>query len=554
MKAILLFAFLASANGFQTTQVVSPFTLTASRSVIGSMQQQQSRAAPQQGRYNVAPFKKASSIQASSSSRASDDASRKVDSLFSERNLKTARSVAAFVFLDLAFQRTFAASKIAFPHSLAGCAALLTTLLLAPKDTARELHEFLRPGANFFATWLPVLFVPSLITLPLAMADHTGAAQELIKLSMVVAGGFCFTLLSTAMSVTFVRKLGKENGRKRDRADTMARDAESGGRGLLQDAKDAVGDAVESTIDAVSDAANEATPDDVSVSLESPKPFSQGVMNNLSGLSAASGVAAAAASMMGSNVARPLTSLFLLFTTLSTFCFGARMPRDSVKLVHPLVTCTGLTWAAAAGFGALTGKSFHQMLRVYKSGTLQSIYKLGAGDLLLFMLGPAVVSLAISMYSKRQLVKDNLLEVGTAVSVSTAGGLFGTALAVKWLNIASPYLRLSLLSRNITSPLAAAMAGILGANLSFAVSIVVITGLIGANFGANLLDAFDIKDPVARGLSMGAAAHGLGTAAIVKEKDAFPFAAISMALTASAATVAVSVPVLRKMILQIALG
>jgi putative effector of murein hydrolase len=53
---------------------------------------------------------------------------------------------------------------------------------------------------------------------------------------------------------------------------------------------------------------------------------------------------------------------------------------------------------------------------------------------------------------------------------------------------------------------------------------------------------------------MGAAAHGLGTAAIVNEKDAFPFAAISMALTASAATVAVSVPAIRRVLVQTALG
>ena len=140
------------------------------------------------------------------------------------------------------------------------------------------------------------------------------------------------------------------------------------------------------------------------------------------------------------------------------------------------------------------------------------------------------------------------------MTVSAFGGVFGTAVAVRALQIASPYLRLSLLSRNITSPLAMAIAGILGADVSLAVSLVVITGLIGANFGANLLDLFGIKDAVARGLGMGAAAHGLGTAAFVNEKDAFPFAAISMALTGAATTVVVSVPLFRRIILQLALG
>lgn len=178
----------------------------------------------------------------------------------------------------------------------------------------------------------------------------------------------------------------------------------------------------------------------------------------------------------------------------------------------------------------------------------------GAGDILLFLLGPAVVSLAVSMYDRRKLMRQNWKEVVTAIGVSSIGGLFGTAAAVRWFNVASPYLRLSLLSRNITSPLAMAIASILGADISLAVSMVVVTGLIGANFGATILDKFGVQDAVARGLGMGAAAHGLGTAAIVHEQDAFPFSAIAMALTASACTVLVSIPIIKRMILQLALG
>jgi putative effector of murein hydrolase len=158
------------------------------------------------------------------------------------------------------------------------------------------------------------------------------------------------------------------------------------------------------------------------------------------------------------------------------------------------------------------------------------------------------------MYDRRKLMRENLAEVGAGVGVSAFGGIFSTAAAVRFLEIASPYLRLSLLSRNITSPLAMAIAGILGADVSLAVSMVVISGLIGANFGASILDSFGIKDAVARGLGIGAAAHGLGTSAFVNEEDAFPFAAISMALTASAATVIVSIPLFRRLILQLALG
>eukprot|EP00558_Chaetoceros_sp_UNC1202_P002236 CAMPEP_0197259112 /NCGR_PEP_ID=MMETSP1429-20130617/83351_1 /TAXON_ID=49237 /ORGANISM="Chaetoceros sp., Strain UNC1202" /LENGTH=233 /DNA_ID=CAMNT_0042723313 /DNA_START=175 /DNA_END=877 /DNA_ORIENTATION=- len=231
--------------------------------------------------------------------------------------------------------------------------------------------------------------------------------------------------------------------------------------------------------------------------------------------------------------------------------------------------------------GIFTNQSFHSMLTSYKAGTMCPVH-MGAGDILLFMLGPAVVALACQiydrkklmkeninpplhagpavvalacqMYDRKKLMKENIKEVGTAVSVSSVGGLFGTAAMVRLLNIGNPVLRLCLLSRNITSPLAMAIAGILGSDVSLAVSMVVVTGLIGANFGAAILDAVGVKDAVARGMGIGAAAHGLGTAAFANEEDAFPFAAISMALTASACTVLVSIPFVKKAVLKVALG
>ena len=248
-----------------------------------------------------------------------------------------------------------------------------------------------------------------------------------------------------------------------------------------------------------------------------------------------------------------LRSSFLLFATLSSFVFGANLPKSFTRAVHPLVTCTGLTWLAAGTLASLTGSTFLDVLRSYKSGMLSPL-SAGPGDALLFLLGPAVVALACQMYGRRGLMRENVPEVAASTVTSSLGGLYGTAIMARMLRVADPTVRLALLSRNITSPLAMAIASILGANTSLAVTMVVVTGLFGANFGASILDAAGIKDAVARGLGIGAAAHGLGTAAFAGEGDAFPFAAISMALTASACTVLVSVPLVRRSILKLALG
>ena len=424
----------------------------------------------------------------------------------SRKDVQSILSAAAFVVIDVTFRRFFTARGISFPSSLGACGALFALLLLLPQAISDRLFTMLQPGALILAKWLPVFFVPSLVTLPLA--DSVGNALELLKIGSVVVVGFFFTLLTTAYSVKWIRNLREPTSE----ATTLKR----------------------------------AT---ITTQLPPfPRVFSDELFHFLCLGTATTGLAAILAK--GGSMA---ASLFYLFSTLNGFVWGVRLPNAFKQIVHPLVTCTALTWAAIASLSIVARGSFLATLKLYKTGRLRGASS-GAGDVLLFLLGPAVISLAISMYEKRKLMRQNLTELSTAITVSTAGGLYGTALAVRLLGIASPYLRLSLLSRNITSPLAMAIAGILGADISLAVSMVVVTGLLGANFGASILDAFGIKDPVARGLGIGAAAHGLGTAAFTNEKDAFPFAAIAMALTASAATVAVSIPVCRKSLIQLALG
>lgn len=449
-------------------------------------------------------------------------------------------STMALIALDIAFRRLLKALSISFPSALAGCGTLFTTMvaLYALKPALGDsLYSIFAPGSAVLAKWLPVFFVPSLVTLPLAQS--LGSSIELLKIAAVIVLGFFFTLFSTAFSVLGVRKM---NGSDRD--------IDSSGNGIDNSNENDN----DSTHD--EDDANPSDLKEIIQSKTSSKPFSDRTFNGLS----VSAIASAIASILAINytqlpavVTTPLRAITMLFITLSTFTFGARLPKSFSKKVHPLITCTALTWTSMSFFAKLTRTSFRDLLTSYKVSSMCPIH-LGAGDVLLFMLGPAVVALACQMYDRKKLMKENILEVGTAVGVSSVGGLFGTAFLVNLLQVTSPILRKCALSRNITSPLAMAIAGILGADISLAVSMVVVTGLIGANFGAAILDAAGIKDAVARGMGIGAAAHGLGTAAFANEEDAFPFAAISMALTASACTILVSVPVVKKLLLKIALG
>lgn len=468
----------------------------------------------------TSPRKIRTTISSSSALAAASSSSSSFESILSDETTKKVASTSLLIVMDVAIRRLFKKYAIAFPSSLAGCGFLFATLLginAIKTEWGDSIYNILAPGAAVLAKWLPVFFVPSLVTLPLAQSFGNGV--ELAKVAAVIVGGFFFTLFTTAGSVLAVRKLL------------------GGGTQFTTTSTD-------ESLEPIAEQTPSASPP--------LKAFSDSTAGGLTTLAATSGILAAVATRAGSSFVSPLQSVYMLFTTLATFVFGARLPK-TFKIVHPLVTCTSLTWLGAKLMTFAAGGTFRSMLKSYKRGTLAPMLA-GAGDVLLFMLGPAVVALACQMYDRKKLMRENIAEVGTSVGVSAFGGLFGTAAMVRLLSIADPTIRLCLLSRNITSPLAMAIASIVGADVSLAVSMVVITGLVGANFGASILNAVRIKDSVARGLGIGAAAHGLGTAAFANEKDAFPFAAISMALTGALTTVLVSLPAVKKAALNLALG
>ena len=69
---------------------------------------------------------------------------------------------------------------------MAGCGALFTTMIclfVANEQLGETIFQLLNPGATLLAKWLPVFFVPSLITLPLA--SGLGTVGE-VRLSCLI--------------------------------------------------------------------------------------------------------------------------------------------------------------------------------------------------------------------------------------------------------------------------------------------------------------------------------------------------------------------------------
>jgi putative effector of murein hydrolase LrgA (UPF0299 family) len=96
------------------------------------------------------------------------------------------------------FKQLFLRYSVAFPASLSGCGTLLTTFLLAPMGN--DLYAQFAPGATVLAKWLPVFFVPSLISLPLANSVGSSTEVSITESTHNVGNGLPFTLLSCLAS------------------------------------------------------------------------------------------------------------------------------------------------------------------------------------------------------------------------------------------------------------------------------------------------------------------------------------------------------------------
>jgi len=251
-----------------------------------------------------------------------------------------------------------------------------------------------------------------------------------------------------------------------------------------------------------------------------PKPFSDETTSLFLKGTVLFGVSSILANKSGNAYATPLNTAFLGFLTFFLYIWGARLPAGFVKLVHPLVTTSVLLLVMIRLLAPIQGyDDYLDYLRTYKAGSLD-LMKAGAGDILLYLLGPSVVSFAISMFSRRYLLKSNLLVILTSTLVSSVGGLFGTAAFARLISLGGrdgSVVRLSVLSRNVTTALAMAVTAILGGDISIAAAVVSLTGIIGATYAKSLLSYAGIKDPIVRGLAIGASSQGLGVASVADE-------------------------------------
>eukprot|EP00177_Eucheuma_denticulatum_P004115 GFKZ01007467.1.p1 GENE.GFKZ01007467.1~~GFKZ01007467.1.p1 ORF type:complete len:504 (+),score=71.75 GFKZ01007467.1:250-1761(+) len=433
--------------------------------------------------------------------------SKPIDSTLSllRTTIQTTLSLSTLLAVQYIVARRLAALSVSFPAPLAAMLlifsliSVLRFLNLSPPVEKSTALVF-TPGVAFLTRWLAVFFVPNLVMLPLAPSLP---AADLPKILTILVGGFTATLLSSAAICSLLRFLVRKISGK--------------------------------------------LPPQVPAQKVSSSPPSNPLIALFAIIAALSLSVATATTSVSNLPAR----IYALASTLLTFTIGQRLPAALRRILHPLITCTTATIGMMALLGATTGLGFQAALGAYYvrgAGALA-----GGGNMLAMLLGPAVITFAFTMDKQRRLAKARVVEVaGTSLFASVAA-LLGTATAGRLLNM-SGVSRLMVIPRTVTAPLAVAIAEMVGANVGLAASVVALTGLLGANVAAGVLGLLGVKDPVVRGLSVGCAAHGLGTAAMSEEGGAFPFAALAMTLVGVFSTVLVAIGPFRALLLRVALG
>ena len=185
--------------------------------------------------------------------------------------------------------------------------------------------------------------------------------------------------------------------------------------------------------------------------------------------------------------------IFLLAVTFGLF-FGAKwlQKRTGLMLLNPILLTMALL-----------------IILLKWSGISYETYSEG-GHLIEFWLRPAVVALGVPLYLQLETIKKQLLPILLSQLVGCIVGVVSVVLIARWLG-APQEIIYSLAPKSVTTPIAMEVTNTLGGIPSLTAAVVVCVGLLGGILGMKTMQITHIGSPMAQGLSLGTAAHAVGT-------------------------------------------
>ena len=132
----------------------------------------------------------------------------------------------------------------------------------------------------------------------------------------------------------------------------------------------------------------------------------------------------------------------------------------------------------------------------------------------------AIVALGVPLYQHLGQIRRQLLPILMSQLVGCLVGLVSVTLIASALG-ASHEVIVSLAPKSVTTPIAMEVCKTSGGIPSLTAAIVVIVGLFGAVFGFKILEVWRVRNPFSQGISMGTAAHAVGTSRAMEKGETY---------------------------------
>lgn len=123
---------------------------------------------------------------------------------------------------------------------------------------------------------------------------------------------------------------------------------------------------------------------------------------------------------------------------------------------------------------------------------------------------PATVALALKLEQYYETLKANFKSILMGIVLGVVTHTLIILVLVKLFGMDST-LFVTIYPKSVTTAIALGVSESLGGYVALTVSLVVFTGIVGAMVGPYVFKTLKIKDPIAQGISIGTAAHAIGT-------------------------------------------
>lgn len=222
-------------------------------------------------------------------------------------------------------------------------------------------------------------------------------------------------------------------------------------------------------------------------------------------------------------------SIFPVILTLLAYRVGALLQQ---KTKSPICNPILIAVILVLGFLGLTGME----LKTYQTGA----------TFLSWLMTPATVCLAISMYEQFQVLKKNTPVILAGVAAGAVACL-AMVLGFSLLFGFDRELTVSLLPKSVTTAIGVPLSQLAGGLTPITTAAIILTGITASVLGPTLCRVFRLTDEIARGAAFGTSGHVIGTAK-ASEMSALTGAVSSLSLVVAGLLTAIVLPILANFI------